>query len=225
MSETDHNLVKSAIEEQGKAFKEFKATNDQRLADLEKKGSTDPLVEEKLSRIEKSLDKLEDINQKVTLHSKQQEQVDEKLATFESMLKRPNVGESAEKVEKKIQIFDRWLRKGKEQLAPEEIKALTVSDDTQAGFLAPPEYMRELLKTLTEISPVRSLARVRQTSQRSVQVPVRSATFSAQWVAESASRSETTGYTTQLEEIPCHEVYALVDISELELEDSVFDLE
>lgn len=225
MSETDHNLVKSAIEEQGKAFKEFKATNDQRLADLEKKGSTDPLVEEKLSRIEKSLDKLEDINQKVTLQSKQQEQVDEKLATFESMLKRPNVGESAEKVEKKIQIFDRWLRKGKEQLAPEEIKALTVSDDTQAGFLAPPEYMRELLKTLTEISPVRSLARVRQTSQRSVQVPVRSATFSAQWVAESASRSETTGYTTQLEEIPCHEVYALVDISEQELEDSVFDLE
>ena len=34
MSEIDHNLVKSAIEEQGQAFKEFKATNDQRLADL-----------------------------------------------------------------------------------------------------------------------------------------------------------------------------------------------
>ena len=64
MSEIDHNLVKSAIEEQGKAFKEFKATNDQRLADLEKKGSTDPLVEDKLKKIEKSLDSLEDVNQK-----------------------------------------------------------------------------------------------------------------------------------------------------------------
>ena len=89
MSEIDHNLVKSAIEEQGKAFKEFKATNDQRLADLEKKGSTDPLVEDKLKKIEKSLDSLEDVNQKMTLHQKQQEQVNEKLATFESMLKRP----------------------------------------------------------------------------------------------------------------------------------------
>lgn len=37
MSEVDHNTVKSAIEEQGKAFEEFKATNDQRIADLEKK--------------------------------------------------------------------------------------------------------------------------------------------------------------------------------------------
>jgi len=55
MSEVDHNTVKSAIEEQGKAFEEFKATNDQRIADLEKKGSTDPLVEEKLAKIEKSL--------------------------------------------------------------------------------------------------------------------------------------------------------------------------
>ena len=127
MSEVDHNTVKSAIEEQGKAFEEFKATNDQRIADLEKKGSTDPLVEEKLAKIEKSLDAQEDVNQKVTLAMKQQEQVEEKLATFESMIKRPNVDGSPEQVEKKIAIFDRWVRKGKENLAPEEIKALKES--------------------------------------------------------------------------------------------------
>ena len=86
MSEVDHNLVKSAIEEQGKAFEEFKVTYDQKLADIKEKGSTDPLVEEKLAKIEKSLDAQEDVNQKVTLAMKQQEQVDEKLATFESML-------------------------------------------------------------------------------------------------------------------------------------------
>ena len=225
MSEEKDTDVKSAVDSMGKAFEEFKDTNDKRLADLEKKGSTDPLVEEKLERIEKSMDSLEDINQKVTLAQKNQEQFDEKIATFESMLKRPNVAGSVEEIDKKVAVFDRWLRKGERQLAPEEIKALTVSDDTQAGYLAPPEYVRELLKTLTEISPVRSIARVRQTSQRSVQIPVRSATFTASWTAESATRSETTGYTTQLEEIPCHEVYALVDISEQELEDSVFDLE
>ena len=181
MSEVDQNQVKSAVEEMGKAFEEFKSTNDQKLADLKKNGVTDPLVEDKLSKIEKSLDSLEDINQQVTLAKKRQEQHEEKLATFESMLKRPNVGGAGDQIEKKVAIFDRWLRKGKENLAPEEIKALTVSDDTSAGFLAPPEYMRELLKTLTEISPVRSLARVRATSQRSVQVPVRSATFTAKW--------------------------------------------
>ena len=67
MSEVDQTQVKEAVESMGKAFEEFKATNDKKLSDLEKKGSTDPLVEEKLSKIEQSLNSLEDINQEVTL--------------------------------------------------------------------------------------------------------------------------------------------------------------
>jgi HK97 family phage major capsid protein len=225
MSETDNQEVKSAVEKFGQAFEEFKETNDKRLAEIESKNSVDPLVEEKLGRIEKSLDSLEEINQKITLQEKNQENVAEKMADFEAMLKRPNVGGTTEDIDKKLHIFDKWLRKGRENLEPTEIKALTVADDTQAGYYAPPEYVNELLKTLTEISPVRSIARVRQTSNRSVQIPVRSATFSAQFVAEIGTRSETTGYTAQLEEIPAHELYARVDISQQELEDSAFNLE
>ena len=85
--------------------------------------------------------------------------------------------------------------------------------------------MRELIKTVTEISPIRSIARVRSTSARSIQVPKRTGQFAAQWVAESGTRSETTGYQVGLEEIPAHEHYALVDISEQDLEDTVFNLE
>jgi HK97 family phage major capsid protein len=116
-------------------------------------------------------------------------------------------------------------RKGFDALDNAEKKALTVSNDSTGGYLAPPEYVRELLKTVTEISPIRSIARVRSTGQRSVQVPKRTSTFAAQWVAESGTRSETTGYNVGLEEIPAHEYYAMVDISEQDLEDSVFDLE
>ena len=83
--------------------------------------------------------------------------------------------------------------------------------------------MNELIKTITEISPLRTIARVRATSQKSIQMPSRTATFSASWVAEVGTKSETTGYTTQLEEIPTHEHYALVDISNQMLEDSVFN--
>jgi HK97 family phage major capsid protein len=106
-----------------------------------------------------------------------------------------------------------------------ERKALTVSNDSTGGYLAPPEYVRELLKTVTEISPIRSIARIRSTGQRSIQVPKRTGQFSAAWVAESGTRAETTGWNVGLEEIPAHEHYALVDISEQDLEDSVFDLE
>ena len=217
--------VKNAVEGMAKAFEEFKSTNDARLAEIEKKGSSDPLVEEKIKNIEADLDRFEDINQKLTLAQQESKQVQDKLTEFETLLKRPEAGVEAKQVDMSIKAFDKWLRKGKENMDVDEVKALTVSDDTQAGFLAPPEYVRELIKTITEISPMRSIARVRQTSQKSVQMPSRTATFTAQWVAESGTRSETTGYTTQLEEIPTHELYALVDISEQELEDSVFNLE
>jgi len=217
--------IKNAVEGMAKAFEEFKSTNDARIADLEKKGSTDPLVDEKIKNIDADLDRFEDINQKLTLAQQEQKQVQEKLDTFETLLKRPEASVEAKQIDMSVKAFDKWLRKGKDNMDIDEVKALTVSDDTAAGFLAPPEYVRELIKTLTEISPMRSIARVRATSQKSVQMPSRTATFTAQWVAESGTRSETTGYTTQLEEIPTHELYALVDISEQELEDSVFNLE
>ena len=217
--------IKKAVDGIASAFEEFKATNDSRLAEIEKKGHADPLVEEKLKNIEADLDRFEDVNQKLTAQMQEQKQMSEKLDSFEAMLKRPQAGAESKQVDMAIKSFDKWLRKGKENMEQDEIKALTVSDDTAAGFLAPPEYVRELIKTVTEISPMRQIARVRATTQKSVQMPSRTATFSAQWVAESGTRSETTGYTTQLEEIPTHELYALVDISEQELEDAVFDLE
>ena len=217
--------VKTAVEGMAKAFEEFKAENDAKLAEIEKKGSSDPLIEEKIKNIEADLDRYEDINQKLTLAQQEAKQTNEKLTEMETLLKRPDAGVETKEIDFKLQSFDHYLRKGKDNMSADEVKALTVGDNTQAGFLAPPEYVNELIKTLTEISPMRSIARVRSTTQKSIQIPSRTATFSAQFVAETGTRSETTGYTTQLEEIPTHELYALVDISEQELEDSVFNLE
>tara|TARA_R100001460_G_scaffold60333_1_gene100317 strand:- start:22 stop:1239 length:1218 start_codon:yes stop_codon:yes gene_type:complete len=217
--------VKEVVEGIGKAFEEFKATNDQRLSEIEKKGTTDVVTEEKLQRIEADLDKFEDINQKLTAQANEAKSVNDKLDRLETMVKRPTASIETTEVKAEEKAFTKWLRKGKESLDEMETKALSVSDDTSAGFLAPPEYVRELIKTVTEVSPLRTIARVRSTTLKSVQMPSRTATFSAVFVAEQGTRSETTGYTTQLEEIPTHELYALVDISEQQLEDSVFNVE
>ena len=217
--------VKEVVEGIGKAFEEFKATNDQRLSELEKKGTADVVTEEKLQKIEADLDKFEDINQKLTAQASEAKSVNEKLDRLETMVKRPSASFDETEVKTEEKAFTKWLRKGKEGLDEMETKALAVSDDTSAGFLAPPEYVRELIKTVTEVSPLRNIARVRSTTLKSVQMPSRTATFSAVFVAEQGTRSETTGYTTQLEEIPTHELYALVDISEQQLEDSVFNVE
>ena len=216
--------IKNSINDLGSAFAEFKKVNDERLEAVEK-GDGTAMLDAKLEKIEAKLDSYEDLNQKMTVAEQNATDVKGQLDKLETVLKRPNSGFDTKSIDESLQTFDAYCRKGFDALTDAEKKALTVSNDSTGGYLAPPEYVRELIKTVTEISPIRSIARVRSTGQRSIQVPKRTGTFAAQWVAESGTRSETTGYQVGLEEIPAHEYYALVDISEQDLEDSVFDLE
>jgi len=216
--------IKNAISDLGQTFAEFKKVNDERLENIEK-GESAAYNEEKLAKIESKLDQYEAMNQKLTTAEANAEHIKEQVSKIETMVTRPDSGFESKQVDDYLNAFDSYCRKGLEGLQPDEKKALTVSNDSTGGYLAPPEYVRELLKTITEISPIRSIARVRSTGARSIQIPKRDGQFSAQWVSESGTRSETTGYTVGLEELPAHEMYALVDISEQDLEDTVFDLE
>ncbi len=219
------NQVKTAVEAMAGAFEEFKKVNDDRLAQIEAKGSADPVVEEKLAKIEGDLDRFESVNQKLTQQQKHSEGFEAKLNEIETMLKRPANAMEAKDVDLSLKAWDSFMRKGEDHMDEMERKALTVGNAATAGNLAPAEYVEELIKVITEISPVRSVARVRQTSNKEIEVPSKTASFAAAWTAETGSRTETTGYTTSLNTIPTHELYALVDISGMLLEDSVFDLE
>jgi predicted nuclease with TOPRIM domain len=53
--------VKSVITDLGKAFEEFKKTNDARLAEIDKRGSELGDTKEKLERVEADMDQLSDI--------------------------------------------------------------------------------------------------------------------------------------------------------------------
>jgi HK97 family phage major capsid protein len=217
--------VKTAVNAMSSAFEEFKKVNDDRLAQIEAKGSAEGETEAKLARIEADMDKFEDINQTLIQQQKHAEGFETKLNEIETMLKRPENAMEAKEVDLSLKAWDSFMRKGEQNMAPEEVKALTVGTAATAGNLAPAEYVDELLKVITEISPVRSVARVRQTSNKEIEVPSKTASFAAAWTAETGTRAETTGYTTSLNTIPTHELYAKVDISGMLLEDSVFNLE
>ena len=221
----ENTEIKSAVEQMAGAFEEFKKANDERLAQIEEKGAADALVEGKLAAIEKELSKFDDINNVIQGQKAKDEMLEEKLANFETMLARPAAGFDVKEIDQKTAAFEKFIRKGAEALSPEEQKSLTVGTGATAGNLAPTEYVEELLKVITEISPVRSVARVRQTTNKDIEVPSKTASFAAAWTAETGSRTETTGYTTSLNTIATHELYAMVDISQQLLEDSVFDLE
>lgn len=217
--------IKSAVEAMAGAFEEFKKANDERLAQIEEKGVADSMVEGKLSAIEKELNRFDDLNNVIAGQKAKDEQIEEKLASIETMLKRPSADLDVKSIDTKLAAFDKFIRKGEAELTADERKSLTVGNAAGAGNLAPTEYVNELLSIITEISPVRSVARVRQTSNKDIEVPSKTATFAAAWTAETGARTETTGYTTSLNTIATHELYAMVDISQALLEDSVFDLE
>lgn len=218
--------VKVAVDAMASAFEEFKSVNDARLAEIESKGSADPVTEEKLAKIEADLDRFEGVNQKLQAAEAKSAQMSDALANIETMLKRPSAAEvKTSDIDFKVGAWEKWMRKGDEGLDEVEKKALTVGTAATAGNLAPEEYINEIIKIVEEISPIRQLARVQRTNAKEIEVPQKTANFAAAWTAEGGSRTETTGYTTALNTIPTHEHYALVDISMQLLEDSAFDME
>lgn len=240
---------KTAAEQVAIAFEEFKAANDNRLKEIEKKGVADVLITEKVDRLEQAISKHEAENQKATaalLEAKKAADDEKKhVDELEAKLNRLSLKGSSDPAERKAELkakVESWARAvvganlvGVPNLSADqqkaladvaaEYKALGIANDTTGGYLAPAEYIREIIKGVTDVSPVRSLARVRQTASKAVMIPKRTGQFAAQWVADQGTKSETDGLRYGMWEIPTHEMYALIDISNQNLEDSAFNME
>lgn len=236
----------------GNLIEEQRKTIEQREAEIKKHGEALASTDEKLAKIEVDIGKFDDLNGKLTAIEKAREKAEEEakakademaeqLDRVEVALKRaPKAGDAGHD-EYRARV-NNWARavvyahsQGEPNLSADqrqaleaaqaEWKALAVSVDTAAGYLASVEFSMEIIKGVTEISAMRPLIGVRTTSMKSIEIPKRTGQFAAVWVAEEATRSETTGLTYGLEEIPTHEMYALVDITEQMLEDAFLDME
>ena len=201
----------------------------------------DAVTDEKIEKLQAELDKFEPLNEAMVAIQKRHEQEDaaekerearqaerdEQLDRIEARLSRPGMpgGEGEEKKAAYRSAFFDLMRYGRERMQPDRLNVLTISDDTGGGYLAPPEYVQEIIKDISEWSPMRSIARVSSTSANSVQLPRRTGTHTAVWVGEIESRSETTGTAYGLHDVPVHELVADIRFSMANLEDSAFNLE
>lgn len=118
--------------------------------------------------------------------------------------------------------FNSFLRRGPEALDVGERKALIVGDDTQGGYLAPSDFVVEILKDIVQFSPVRQAARVGQTASPEVLIPKRTATPTGRWVGETETRTEAGPSYGQLR-IPINEAACYVDVSNQLMEDAAVD--
>lgn len=184
------------------AFETYKQANDDRLAEIEAKGSADTLIDEKLKKLDRRLD-----------------QLSLKAA-------RPDDGAPAALVEgEHTKAWTRYLRTGDDSaLSRLDVKAFSAGTDDQGGYTAPPELDRLIEARLMQASPMRQIASVRQTSAGVYRKPV-SLGVGAAWAGETDARPETTTAGLSLLEFPAGELYAMPAATQTLLEDSYADVD
>ncbi|WP_448192721.1 phage major capsid protein [Azospirillum sp. sgz301742] len=146
------------------------------------------------------------------------------VKSIETVLRRPGAAvETKAEPEAEVKAFGRFLRHGKEALDVTEVKTLRIADDTGAGYLAPGQFVNEIVKNVVLVSPVRQVAKVMQTSAPQVVLPRRTGTPTANWTGETQTRSGTQSAYGALE-FHVRELTAYTDVSNAMLEDAAFDV-
>jgi len=183
------------------AFEAYKQANDERLAEIEAKGTHDPLLDAKLKKLDRRLDE-------ISLKAARPDEASPALSGTEQ-------GEA----------WLRYLRSGDESgLARLDVKSLSAGTDDQGGYTAPPELDRLIEARLMQASPMRQIAGVRQTTAGVYRKPV-SLGVGAAWVAETGARAQTTTAGLSLLEFPAGELYAMPAATQTLLNDSYADVD
>lgn len=183
--------LKDQIEELGRAFTEFKAANDQQMAEIKKSGSADPLLAEKVEKINASITSL------------QAEK--DRLDKLEAAMNRGefgggNHGEVKAKKEHEA-AFNNYFRKGVDSnLRDLEVQAaLTTQVDEDGGFTVTEEMDSEISRELEVVSAMRSVARVMTIGAKTFKRWHSVGGAGSGWVGEEEAREETS--TPKLKEL------------------------
>jgi len=186
------------------------------------------LVQEEIKKINLKLDESEKKNQEVTtkLLAKEQSELDlkEKLLVVEKKLFRMPSGMSPVEKAAEIKAFEKYVVGGKAGLDAEEQKLLRTDSDPNGGYLTPAEYVQEILKGLSDVSPMRSICRVRKTSKGSIMQPSRKNRVGSYWIGQAKPATESES-NYGLEEIKLGKLSVFTKISRELLEDASFNME
>ena len=131
--------------------------------------------------------------------------------------------------------FEGYLRKGFQDLGPNDRKTLTEGVDSAGGFLVPEDYHTELIKKVATNAIIRQYARVITTSRDLVKWPKVNYTTDDKytsgvrltWTGESPASATTHRVTDPvfgLITIPVHTAMASMPLSNDLLEDAAFDV-
>lgn len=208
--------IKDTIQALGTAFEEFKAANDARLKEIEAKGGADPLLTEKVEKINA------DISQ-IAAMKKQ-------LEALETVAGRGAFGGGTSELDQAkaeySKAFESWFRKGIEGNLSELAVQASAStlDDTAGGFTVPEEMAATIDRIAGVSSAMRRLASVITIGTDTYKKLVNQGGASSGWVGEKGTRSETDSPTLKEIAINTKEIYAMPAATQKLLDDSSVDI-
>ena len=210
---TDIAEVRSAAENLASAFEQFKENNDQRLAAIEKKGSADVILTEKVNRIDQQVVQLQDV-----------------VSGVKTAMRRPttslsSAASSIHDAEHK-QAFMRYITKGIDSdLANIQSKAMSVLSDPNGGYIVPTELSDRIITRQFETTPMRQLATVMNITSEAVEMLRDTDQADANWVGEASTRSDTEQGQLARVRIPVHELAAQPKATQKLLDDASINAE
>jgi HK97 family phage major capsid protein len=204
--------VGSAFDEFRATFEEWKAENERRIGEIERRGAADPLVEEKLARLDRAVDETRRRADRLALGAARPNLPAESRAA------------SAAGLEHRA-AFAAFMRSGAALPRGLEEKALSIGSAADGGYVVPAELEREVMLRLAQISPIRAIAGNRQVSAAVFNKPYSATGPSVGWVAETAARPQTSGQQLQQLAFPTMELYAMPAASQALLDDAAIDVE
>ncbi|PLW76810.1 phage major capsid protein [Cohaesibacter celericrescens] len=215
--------VKKLIEGIGTSFEEYKKTNDQRMQEIEKRGSADVVTEQKLAKIDADLGDM----------SKLKEVIEAQKSAIEDLAKkanRPRGGNgldnlNADQIEHQ-KAFEDYIKKGAEgNLGALQTKALSASVDAEGGYAVPEHLDQDIIKRLKDVSPVRSVCRNIMVSVGNYKKPAGSGAAASGWVGEKDVRPKTDSPGLNIFEPSFGEMYAMPAATRIILDDAFFNVE
>ena len=203
--------IKKILEEQGKAFEEFKKTNDARIEEIAKTGKASADTETKLAAI----------NEIITAQKKE-------IDSLTMKANRPQIdpeGLSEDEREHKSAI-NHYLRKGDDsKLKAIEQKTMRAGSDPDGGYFLPDATTAAIERVAAQTVAMRGLASVGTCGGGGWKQPVVTSGLSSSWLGETSTVSAAT--TQAIAEIAIMPGIHSIDIPVYNtmLEDSSFDLE
>lgn len=224
----------------GKRFEEFKAANDERLEKIEKGQGEDPVVRE---RVEKLNDEIGDLQAKLDdtvksigrltaggggSGSEDDQKVANDARRFFTLANDGAIPAQPD-VEEYLafsKAMNTYIRRGGDAIKPDVRAALSVGADPEGGFWIQPDRTDQIVTRMFETSPMRDVANIETIGTDTFEYPLdTNDATSGGWVAEKATRSETSTPDVGVGKIFVHEQYAEPRATQKILDDMQFDIE